>query len=154
MLEVGRRLASATTAKASLISTGRRLTVWAGLGQQPLDRAGRGRGEPLGRLGEAGVADDGGERGDAALVGLGARHDDQRGRAVVDRRGVAGGDRRSCRTRGRRLGQLVDVALERLPSSSVTASGSFLLGTLTGAIFWRNRPAFTAAWAWRKLSAA
>ena len=110
-----------TAAKASLISTRSRSA-----GAMPSLLAGRGDG--AGRLllerrvgaGDDAVGADLGEPGQAELLGLGLAHDDDRGGAVGDLRGGAGGDRavlaegraQAAERGGRGVGADALVALE------------------------------------------
>src|SRR3954468_15809892 len=65
----------------------------AGLGQRVLDGVGRLGLQRAVRAGHVAVRDDLGEPGEPELLGLGPAHHHDRGGAVGDRRGAAGGDR-------------------------------------------------------------
>ena len=115
---------------------------------------GRG-GEPLGRLGRAAVADDARERLELVLLDRLLAGEDERARAVVDRRGVGGGDGPVLREGGlerRRTSPACRRAGPRRPSRGARRPSS--AARSTGSISAANRPSRCAASARRKLSFA
>ena len=91
------------------------------------------------------------DRGEPVVLRRRLRGDDQRRRAVVDARSVAGGDRAALAERRRQLGQRLDAWSARGCSSCSTTTGSpFRCGIVTGTISCASRPfsCAAAAFAW------
>ena len=86
--------------------------------ERAIDRERRRGGEPLRRLRRAAVADDARQRREPVLLHRALAGEDERGRAVVDLRGVGGGDG----------AVLLEGGLERSASSRAVALGLVVFG--------------------------